>query len=694
MRPALSDDSGPGSDRPRSPSPDPPQGSYPSSIGTDRGPIRSECPLVGCVLLQDLEFRQLIERLKLRCPIETIVGERVGDLKKKGALYQARCPFHEERTPSFTVDPRRGTWHCWGACSEGGDVISFLERFDGVSFLDAVRLLAQTAGEDLPETLFRKRSRARDEREVNCLDVLKRAEGLYARNLESPSDDGARAARDYALSRGLTQETLTKFGVGWSPRDGNPLHAAARRSGVTDELLIETGLVKRSDEGRVYDFFRGRLMVPIHDRLGRTIGFGARVLPQDEIRADGRPQAKYVNTPETPLFHKGSLIYASHHAASAVRRNKHLVLVEGYTDVMAAHQAGHENVAAVLGTATTDDHAALVRRLGARRVTLVFDGDQAGRNASQRALVGLLPTGVELFVATLDGGVDPCELILGDNGSERFAELLDGAADWFAWALHGLSGLGGAALANGVDELFELLIRIPKAVERSARIAELSRSLGLPEGDVRLQWREFEASHSNRSRPRRPESRPATASDDSDGVKDEYDALDEAALAAHAPDESDPELERVFESLLGALLLDNSLIPMYGELVAQCPEGDLAGVFRLMLSMYDNADDDQPIDGGRLLSALGEHPLRSRIALLEDHASAAESPLVLARDQELWLERRKHEHELEQMKRAFHSTDHAFDGDTAAKADVLRNLYEELRRRRVPERPTQDSTTA
>ena len=170
--------------------------------------------------MQDLEFRQLIERLKLRSPIEVIVGERISELKKKGALYQARCPFHEERTPSFTVDPRRGTWHCWGACGEGGDVISFVERFDGVSFMDAVRLLAQQAGEELPDSMFKRRS-STDQKAVDArYDVLDRAAKLYRRALSS--DEGA-AARAYAEGRGLSAETLELFGVGWAPREGNPL---------------------------------------------------------------------------------------------------------------------------------------------------------------------------------------------------------------------------------------------------------------------------------------------------------------------------------------------------------------------------------------------------------------------------------------------------------------------------------------
>ncbi|HED64804.1 MAG TPA: DNA primase, partial [Planctomycetes bacterium] len=326
--------------------------------------------------MQDLEFRQFVERLKLRAPIEEVVRERVPELKKRGALWQARCPFHDERTPSFTVDPRRGTWHCWGACSEGGDVIGFLERFEGVGFMDALRILAQSTGEQMPERLLERRRRGGESKIEERYDVLRRAERLYRKAFLA--EEGAEA-RAYVADRGLSPETLELFGVGWAPREGSPLLAAARDAKVRPELLVETGLVKRADDGRAYDFFRGRLMIPIRDRMGRTVGFGGRVLPADEARGDGRPQAKYVNTPETALFLKGRLIFGLDLAIADVRRSKHLVLVEGYTDVMALHQAGCRSAAAVLGTATTSDHAALVRRSGAKRVTLLFDGDEAGR---------------------------------------------------------------------------------------------------------------------------------------------------------------------------------------------------------------------------------------------------------------------------------------------------------------------------
>jgi DNA primase len=234
-----------------------------------------------------------------------------------------------------------------------------------------------------------------------------------------------------------------------------------------------------------------------------------------------------------------------------VRRTGRLLVVEGYTDVMAAHQAGWKSAVAVLGTATTEDHAALIRRSGARDVVLVFDGDEAGRKAAARALLGLLRLPVQLSVAVLPEGRDPGDLLVESDGAQRFREAIEGARDWFDWSLQGLVGRRGPDLARAVEERFHLLSALERPLERSSRLAEMARFLALPEADVRAQWALFQRSQ-----------RPAVA------------APVPAVVRTSAPSAGNGR-ERAFESLLGALLLDNSLVPVHGHWFEHCPPGDV-----------------------------------------------------------------------------------------------------------------------
>ena len=602
-------------------------------------------------VLQDLELRQFIERVKLRSPIEVSIGERVSVLKQRGSLYWACCPFHQEKTPSFAVDPRRGTWHCYGACGEGGDVIAFVERFDGLSFMEALRLLAQQCGEPFPERNTRRAVGAEAAMDARY-ELLGWANDVYRAAWRRPEGEGARA---YMQKRGLSGLTLEAFGIGWAAENGQMLVGAAQRDKKALDGLVEAGLVRRAEGGRPYDFFRGRVLIPIRDRLGRVVGFGGRILGAE---LDG---PKYVNSPETPLFHKGRLIFALDLAANAIRSTHQLLVVEGYTDVMAAHQAGWKNTVAVLGTATTEEHAALIRRTGARSVVLVFDGDEAGRKASTRALLGLLKLPVELRVAVLPEGRDPGDLLIDAAGSETFRACVEGAQEWFDWCLAGLRGLRGGELANAVEERFQLLAKLARPLERSARLAEMAQFLALPEADVRAQWQAFEAAQKGPVRPTAPTP-----------VREPQPEPVRAPLSAH-----DARLERAYELLIGALLLDNSLVALHGHLVHGCPAGELEFLFVSLLELYERDESGAPIDASALLTALGDHPARARVVALQNAAAEAESAEILARDQARWIERTRAERELETLKGAL-------GANGPDQADALERLHRELRAARVP----------
>jgi DNA primase len=600
--------------------------------------------------LDTVDFRRAIEAIKLRAPIEDVVRERVPTLRKSGALWVACCPFHEEKTPSFKVDPRRGTWHCFGACGAGGDQISFLERIDNLAFMDALEILAARTGVELPR---RGRAERAQSAELDAAqESLTHAVSFYRRQLASP--EGARAV-DYMRARGLSQAVTEAFQVGYAPALGQALVQELRARGSALEPAIAAGLVRNNDQGRPYDFFRGRLMIPIQDLHGRVVGFGARRLDDDDASGP-----KYVNTAETALFHKGRLIYALDRALAHVRKLGHAVLVEGYTDVMAAHQAGVENVVAVLGTATTDEHAGLLRKTGARRISLVFDGDEAGRKAAYKALHGLLPLAVEIDVVSLKGGDDPCDLLTRE-GAAPFRAELELARPWFEFVVDGLAGLRAGELAREVDRVLELLARLAKPVHRESLLAELAERLRMPVESLREQSRMLRGD----ARPTPPRTAASAAVPPA--------ALPLAALP------TDPLLRQAYEYLVGALLRDASLFSRARPYFSACPFADLATILDVMDALY--GDETANIDVASVLGALGDNPSRNLVVPLHEGASTAESASILLDGQVSFLKKRTIEFQSGALRRdALEQERLAAQGgeDSAAASARAEDLYRRL----------------
>ena len=577
--------------------------------------------------MQDHEFRDFVERVKLAAPIEEVVRTRVERLERAGRRWVACCPFHDEKTPSFKVDPDRGTWRCYGACGEGGDVISFLQRADNATFLEALESAASIGGVPMPAGGFGGGKRQR-EQETNqpLYDLMERAEKLYRRHLLAPE---AAEARAYLEGRGLTPAVCDTFGVGWAPDGGSPLLASATSAGVEPAQLERVGLVKQRDDGSHYDFFYNRIVIPIRDDKGRTVGFGARALPR--TRGKG---PKYVNTPETELFHKGRLIYGYDLALAALRKEKRLVLVEGYTDVMGAHQAGYHGICAVLGTATTTEHAALIRRTGVRRVTLVFDGDEAGARATRRALVGLLPLDVEIDVAAPPKGQDPCDLCIEDEG-RPFGQLLENTVPWVDFLVGRIvaaTDLDERGLSQAVDELLEVVRVVRAPLHRAALFKSIAGGLGFDVADVRAQFEALEV--------RRPTRRDSPGEDPPAprGVRAEIEGANRPA-----PSPGDGLRERrerlefkAFRDLTGALLADNGLIPRYldpgGEdPFVDCPDPQVKVVVSTMRDLYFEGPEDGDVDAGSVAAALPEgidKSLPASLAELARHGDAA----ILASD--------------------------------------------------------------
>ncbi len=353
---------------------------------------------------------QFLDELRARVALADVIGRKVR-LVKRGREYSGLCPFHNEKTPSFTVNEEKGFFHCFG-CGAHGDVISFVMRGDGLSFPEAVERLAGDAGLPVPET--RPEDRQRAEQQSTLMGAMEAAAKFFEAEYRGVR---GRAARDYLAGRGLSPETVARFRLGYAPDTRSALKEALGKAGFAEPLLIEAGLlIKPDDGGASYDRFRGRVMFPITDRRGRVIAFGGRVM------GDGTP--KYLNSPETPLFHKGRVLFGLAQGAEAIRKSGEVIVAEGYMDVIALAQAGVAEAVAPLGTALTEEQILLLWRVAPEPI-LCFDGDAAGERAAARAAERALPLlkpGCSLRFALLPPGEDPDSLVRG-RGAQAFAAV-------------------------------------------------------------------------------------------------------------------------------------------------------------------------------------------------------------------------------------------------------------------------------
>jgi DNA primase len=362
-----------------------------------------------------------VERVKQAADIVEVVSAH-SDLRRQGARYVGLCPFHEERTPSFSVEPQEKLYHCFG-CGVGGDVIKFVEEKEGLGFAEAVEMLADRYGVELEREQEDPRAEARRARRRRLEQLLERTAAFYANYLWESTE--AAKAREYLSGRGLREEALRAFGVGFAPSAWDKILVRGQQAGFSVEELRGVGLVQRGRSGGEYDRFRERIMFPIRDRRGRVLGFGGRAMRSDQ-------GAKYVNTAETDFFHKSQMLYGVDLAKAAIAKAGRAVVVEGYTDVIALHQAGIEEAVGVMGTAITDDQVAALSGM-VEEVVLALDADSAGQEAMLRAQRVAAGRRMRLRVAAVPAGEDPAEMMAADEGPERFRTLLEGAEELAAF---------------------------------------------------------------------------------------------------------------------------------------------------------------------------------------------------------------------------------------------------------------------
>ena len=518
---------------------------------------------------RNYEAEAVRDRIRDATDIVELVSEHI-QLTRRGRNFLGLCPFHEEKTPSFSVNPDRQFYHCFG-CGVGGDVFKFIQEIDRVTFVEAIKFLAERAGIALPERSGPSRE------EAEAADELYRANDLaqkYFHHLLFKDDVGANA-RTYLQTRRLTDETIERFGLGYAPPEWDALLKVAGRRGLNPHSLERAGLaLPRSTGSGHYDRFRDRITFPIANLSDRTIAFGARALQPDQ-------EPKYLNSPETPIYHKGRVLYGLSITRDAIRRQDAVLVVEGYMDLISLAQAGIQQVVATSGTALTEDHGRLLARF-ARQVVLLFDGDAAGSTAAMRACEALLGTGLDARVVSLPAEHDP-DTFVQEHGPDVLLERAENAQsvlDFYLEQLaqqYDLSSIEGKA--HAVERLKPLLAKPRDAVRRDLLLREVAERLSVDEQSLR---HDLQASLRRPQQPRKAVAEPSPTA---------------------VPDPPRHELE-----FMGLLFNFPQLIP---ETVREFASDSLsdARTQTLCRALFDYHAHGKAIDLGRLISELEDDAL-------------------------------------------------------------------------------------
>ncbi len=408
-----------------------------------------------------------VDAIKAKVDILELIGRFV-ELKPVGSNWVAPCPFHQETKPSFSVNPARGFYYCFG-CQAAGDVIEFYRTINGLTFPEAVEQLAREAGIELQAAGPGEYKRR--EEKSQCLDVHAQAQLFFKASLQSREGEKAGA---YLENRKISREIRERFGLGWSPDSWNGLTTYLKNKGYPSDVGVTAGLVSQSSSGRIYDRFRGRVIFPIYNLAGQVIAFGGRSIEPDQ-------DPKYLNSSETPIYTKGSHLYGLFQARRAISSQKRVLLTEGYIDVLTLHQHGFANACGVLGTALTPQQVHRIVGL-AGQVDLLFDGDRAGRKAALRSAQMILTEGIRCRVVLLPDGED-ADSVLRDQGADVFSDLLANAPDGLAFCLDVVKGY--ASPREVMAWALDFIRGLRDVTWRAFYIPRLAAGLGVSEQELR-----------------------------------------------------------------------------------------------------------------------------------------------------------------------------------------------------------------
>lgn len=513
--------------------------------------------------------QEILDEIVARCDIVSVINEYV-PLKRKGSNYQGLCPFHNEKTPSFSVSPGKQIFHCFG-CGKGGNVFRFIMEIEGISFLEAVEKLAKRANVKLPEKEMTAAQREKLEQRKRYLQINDFAARYYHKVLmETPQ---GKPYRDYLKNRQISEEIMKKFQLGATPTGWDNLYQALKKRGVKAQEMLELGLISESrKKGQYIDRFRQRLMFPIGDEKGSIIAFGGRIIDKDSS-----PQ-KYLNSPDTPLFHKSRNLYGLHLARTGIRNADQAIIVEGYMDVISCHQYGITNAVAPLGTAFTPEQGRLLMR-NTYQMGISFDGDAAGMKATMRCLDILSDLGCTARVIQIPDQADPDEY-LKKYGKEAFEQLIAGAQELIMYKIARYMETTNTDTITGkmkvVAQLLPDLRKIQSAVARESAIRQMSIRLQVSEKAI---WDELRKNSDAAAEPVKNEEDDTVSTQETVGIAGNIESKVEKNILHILFDR--PDLLPLVENNGGAALFGETAAGLYREFetsIQRCGRVDSAGI--------------------------------------------------------------------------------------------------------------------